>query len=201
MSSFIVYQKRERAVLKHRIKKGSPPIISVRRVEVQEMTSGENTANNSTFKPNRKIIAAATIAIILILAIALIVAFAWQNHPQPYPTPAVNPIVEGTFTVNAGSYKAFNFTFYPGDTSSWVDGIFTVNGNVEGINVYIMDSGNFINWTNGQTAYRYYETRLAKSGGVGTDIAFSSGTYYLVFDNLFSESSKNVNATIDYLHI
>ena len=165
------------------------------------MTANETATNSSTSKPNRKIVAAAAIAVILILATALIAVFAWQNHQQPYPTPAVNPIVESTFTVNAGSYKAYNFTVYPRDTSSWVDGTFTVNGNVEGINVYLMDSGNFIDWTNGQPAYRYYETRLAKAGGVGTDIAFSSGTYYLVFDNLFSESSKNVTATVNYLHI
>jgi hypothetical protein len=171
-------------------------------VGVQEMASTETTtaSPNASIQKKKLVVAAATV-IVLILAVALIAVFAWQNHQQPYPTPAVNPIVESTFTVNAGSYKAYNFTVYPRDTSSWVDGTFTVNGNVEGINVYLMDSGNFIDWTNGQPAYRYYETRLAKAGGVGTDIAFSSGTYYLVFDNLFSESSKNVTATINYLHI
>jgi hypothetical protein len=113
----------------------------------------------------------------------------------------VNTIVAGSFTIDPGSYKAYNFTVYPGDIPMGPGGSFTVNGNVQGIKVYLMDSGSFENWAIGQPANKYLETGVTTAAGVSIDQLLPSGTYYLVFDNLFSESSKNVTATINYAHL
>jgi hypothetical protein len=163
--------------------------------------SDEATPSNQVnpHKTNKKPLAVAAVAVIVILAAALIAAFAWQNQQQPYPTPVMQQIVSGNFTVNAGSYADYNFTV-PADFSRvWVSGDFTVSdGTANGINVYVMDVGNFTNWQNGQTAGKYYDSGKVNEGTVTTS-TLPSGTYYLVFDNTFSPASKNVAADVGLL--
>ncbi len=150
-------------------------------------------------KTNRKLLTILAVVIIVILAAALIAAFARQNQQQPFPTPAVQQIVPGNFTVNAGSYTDYNFTV-PADFSRvWVYGTFTVSDSaVSGINVYVMDNGNFTNWQNGQTANTYYDSGQVNAGTVNTT-TLPSGVYYLVFDNTLSTASRNVTADVGLL--
>jgi len=160
--------------------------------------SNESSQDNS-HRPSKKMLAIVAVTLIGILAVAVIAVLAWQNQNQPFPTPAVFPIMEGNFTVNAGSYKDYNFTV-PSDFSRvWVGGTFTVSdGAVSGIRVYIMDSANFTNWQNGQIANNYYDSGQANSGNVTTTTLLSR-TYYLVFDNTFSAASKNVTSDVNLL--
>jgi hypothetical protein len=105
-------------------------------------------------------------------------------------TPPIYPIVDGIITVNASSYKDYNFTVPSGSSQSEVQGTFTVSGgNENDIKVYIMDSTNFANWQNGQNASSYYNSGEATNGTIAVTL-YSGGTHFLVYDNTFDTSSQ-----------
>jgi hypothetical protein len=164
----------------------------------KKMMSNETSPNNQNpRKTNKKLLAIVAVAVIVIVVIGSIIAL--SNQQQPFPTPVVQPIAEGQFTVNAGSYTDYNFTVPADFSGAWVSGSFTVSDSaVNGIVVYVMDDGNFTKWQNGQTANTYYDSGQVNAGDV-TIAELRSGTYYLVFDNTFSAASKNVTAGIGLL--
>ncbi len=109
-------------------------------------------------------------------------------------TPPVRQIVHGLITVNASSYRAYNFTIPSEPSQAEVSGHFTASGgNGIGINVYIMDSDNFTSCQNCQNASQYYDSGESTNSSIRVNLP-SRGTYYIVYDNTFDNSSqKNVD--------
>jgi hypothetical protein len=158
--------------------------------------SNETAPNNhvNSHRANKKLLAAAAVAVIVIIAGSSFAAISWQNQNQPLPTPVVQQILNGDFTVNAGSYADYNFTVPSEFSKAWVDGTFTVSDDaMNDIIVYVMNGGNFTHWQNGGSVNKYYDSGQVGAGDVTTMI-LPSGTYYLVFDNTFSATSKNLTA-------
>jgi hypothetical protein len=144
---------------------------------------------------------ARTISLIIIVILISVAFFVNQEHPMG--TPPLNSIVDGSFTVNAGSYKAYNFTIPIDVSQCQVSGSFSVSGeNLSKIRVFIWDNAAFINWQSGHVS----QSPLGRSisfydSGLSTDrsIAASppSGTYWLIYTNN-STNSQNVISQADF---
>ncbi len=143
---------------------------------------------------NKMLLAVA--AIIIIVAVVEIVIFFTQNQGQLSPTPTVVTIVDGNLTVEATSYKYFNFTV-EGTMTSDVQGTFAVSGNSENIRVYIMDRANFTDWQNAHNARMYYDSGEVNNATIAVKVP-AGGDYYLVYDNTGSSTSKNVTTNVSY---
>jgi hypothetical protein len=132
------------------------------------------------------------VLIIVILSISLI-AVANMIRSNTRSLPAVNTIVKGLIAVNSSTFKVYPFTFHSDVSTIRVDGTFAVQDyNGSGIKVYIMDSANFVNWQNGDTFGTYYGNEEAKAGDITANLT-SVGTYFLVYDNTFSATSKIID--------
>jgi hypothetical protein len=131
--------------------------------------------------------------IVMIIATIIVAFFASENHPSS--TPYVERIVDETLLLNSNSYKSYDFSLPSIASSITVDGNFEVNGDTEGIKIYIMDSLNFASWQNTRTASMYYSSGELKSGNITATLTLA-GTYYLVYDNTSSLVSKNVTSQV-----
>jgi hypothetical protein len=132
--------------------------------------------------------------VVLVIAVALLILYL-------LPIIYTEDIVRGTITVNAGSYKYYQFTIPSRAFNIRVEGgIIASGGRGNDITMYIMDSTNFVNWQNGRGASAYYSSGQVTRVGFAFTLP-SGGTYYLVIDNTFSiTSQKNVEiqATLTY---
>jgi hypothetical protein len=115
-------------------------------------------------------------------------------------TPTPNSIVDGTFSVNASSFAAYNFTI-PQSIWNEVSSASVSISNDYKIRVYIMDSANFADWQNGLNASSYYNSGETNNFTINVDLP-ASGTYFLIFDNTFdANSQKNVTAQVFYFYV
>ena len=115
--------------------------------------------------------------------------------------PPIEVIVYGIISVNASSYKVYNFTIPSprGSTQSRVDGSFGASGGNNNIKVFIMDRANFAKWENGQNATTYYDSG-ERANGYFEIFLKAGGTYFLVYDNTADTTSqKNVQTTVGYM--
>jgi hypothetical protein len=86
------------------------------------------------FKRTQAIVAAT--ASIIIVATLISIAF-FSNQTTPVGTPPLYQIVDGNFTIEANSYKTYNFTTPTDISKSQVSGSFNVYGsNASTIRVY-----------------------------------------------------------------
>ena len=145
-----------------------------------------------------KVLIAIAVAIIAVIGVVAAVAFFTHGFFHPASTPIVQYIVNGNITVNASSYVSYNFTV---PATATVDGTFTVSGeNNSTIKVYVMDGANLAEWQKGQTASRYYDSGGVNAANVTATLP-QSGTYYLVYDNTFSSTAKNVTTQMDCYYV
>jgi hypothetical protein len=135
------------------------------------------------------------VTVVVILSASLIVAIEILR-PHPVGLPAVNTIMHGLITVNSNTYKVYPFTI-PSDVSmKKIEGTFTVSGNNEStIKVYVMNGTSFVNWQNGDAFSTYYNSGEATTGNITAKLT-SVGTYFLVYDNTFSTTPKNVDTKV-----
>ncbi len=149
---------------------------------------------------NRTLLAVPVVMIAIVTAISL-AAYFMESSIHAASTPMVREIVNGTFTVSAGSYEYYSFDVPSGASKTTVQGTFTVSGGGENeINLYVMDSANFANWQNGRNASWYYDSGELSTGTVTATLP-SDGNYDLIFDNTFSAGSKIVNAEVGFYYI
>jgi hypothetical protein len=116
-------------------------------------------------------------------------------------TPPLFVIVDEFVTVNASSYKSYNFAV-PSDAATVnIDCTFAVSGSSENkIKVYIMDSTNFANWQNGQNASSYYNSGEATNSSISITL-HSAGTYFIVYDNTFdTNTQKNIDTRVYFYY-
>ena len=138
---------------------------------------------------NRAIVATTVSLIIILISI---VFFASQIHPVG--TPPLHLIVDGTFTIDANSYKAYNFTTPTDISNCQVSGSFSVSGvNSSDIRVFIWDNAAFTSWQSGHVSQSrwgsiisFYDSGLATNGTIQAT-PYPGGTYFLIYQNNSTE--------------
>ena len=131
-------------------------------------------------------------AISLLIILILIVFFASQIHPVG--TPLVHLIFDENFTVDANSYKAYNFTTPTDISNCQVSGSFSVLGaNIGDIRVFIWDNAAFTSWQSGHVSQSrwgsiisFYDSGLATNGTIQAT-PYPGGTYFLIYLNNSTE--------------
>lgn len=141
-------------------------------------------------------------AIFVVIAILIIVVSGvalYPYHPTHLAeTPPLYMIVEESFIVNAGSYKAYNFTT-PADISTChVTGDFSVfPTNSSGFRVFIWSNAAFSTWQSGHSlllgvgTISFYDSGSSTNGTISAS-PYPGGTYWLLFLN---NSNAPVNVT------
>ena len=108
-------------------------------------------------------------------------------------------LVNGTITVKAGGYYDQSFTIDTGKMQNpSLSGSFTASGGSgNDIIVLVMDDMAFTNWVNGHQISTFYNSGKMTAGNIIANLA-NSGTYHLVYSNLFSTiSTKNVTTNVN----
>ena len=156
------------------------------------------TSLNSSFKIKgaqliqlRKILA--FVLVILIVAGSVGVALVLSKKPSLPPTAHAVQIVNATANVDAGAYLDYQFNIPSNSSRIHVSGDFNVqNRSSSGILVYIFDSTNFDNYSNGDYFGALYQSSQTTNGLISSNLD-SNGTYYLVLDNTLSTINQTVN--------
>ena len=139
--------------------------------------------------------------------IAFLISVAFFANREPFGTPLLYLIVEGNFTVNADSYKAYNFTTPTDISQCQVSGSFSVSGsNSSKIRVFIWDNAAFTNWQNGHVsksplgrAISFYDSGLSTNGTIDAS-PYPGGTYWLIYTNNSTEP-QNVISQADFWYM
>jgi hypothetical protein len=108
-------------------------------------------------------------------------------------------LLNGTITVDTGSFWYLQFIIPPESGQIQVSGGFTALGDGNDIRVYIMNDTSFnINAVPelGGHFSAYYDSGQLTTNSINVTLP-SGGTYYLVYDNTFSASQKNVNTQVN----
>jgi len=140
-----------------------------------------------------------TAAVSLIFVAVILLAIFSNQGVTPKSTPELFRIVDASFTVDPGSYKAYNFTMPSGSSNKGVSGTFNVTTpNTSDFRVFIWDNAAFTNWqTHGASLHlgfgviSFYDSGWSTSGTISHS-SFPDGTYWLLFTN---NSTKPVNVT------
>jgi hypothetical protein len=114
-------------------------------------------------------------------------------------TPPFFDVARGEISVNASSYKVYNFTIPSDSTQGQVMGYFeTSGGSGNNIRVYIMNSTNFDIWQQGGNATTIYDSGETVTGNISITYD-SGGSYFLVYDNTADAIlQKNVTTHVYY---
>jgi hypothetical protein len=140
--------------------------------------------------------------VILFLAIVVILSASSYMNSLNSTTTHVTNIVNGMATVNSNSYQTYTFTVPSGASNIAISGSFTASGGSgNDIKVLVLEQSDFTNWANGHTASCYYQSGQTTTGTISASLP-TSGTYVLVYDNMFSLfSQKNVSTKVDLSYI
>lgn len=158
--------------------------------------SGQISDSQSVSHKTNKLLILTAFLIVVIAAIPLVAWFISLGQVHPVSTPFPITVVKGNITINSGSYVYYNFTLSTHVNPS-VEGTFTVSGSDQKIRVYVMDCANFVDWQYARKASMYYDSGESSNGNVEANLPL--GNYYLVYDNTFSATSKNVTTEVSYL--
>jgi len=130
-------------------------------------------------------------------------AYSQPTIPFISPQPHAATITNSALTVSAHAISWYSFSVPPNATNVVVDGHFTATGGIgNDIIVYITDDDGLANLKNGHEARVWYNSQKATQSAIHTVLPNTPGTYYLVFDNLFSlltPKAVEVNATLNYM--
>jgi hypothetical protein len=115
---------------------------------------------------------------------------------QPQSVPALENLAVGTFSVSSGTPKEFRITV---DASRMTDvtvkGQFAVSSNNGGVEVYIFDEDDYINWRYGNDSIALYDSGRRTTGEIQARIV-RPGRYLLIFRNPSSSTPLDVHANI-----
>ncbi|HEV7646266.1 MAG TPA: hypothetical protein VGO50_20190 [Pyrinomonadaceae bacterium] len=108
-------------------------------------------------------------------------------------TPPVNIISGASVNIGAGKYQSYSFQVR--DTALLTGKFRAQGGPQNDIEAYILDQDGFLNWTNNRSAPAYYNSGRLTVGNI--DTVLGAGTYYLVFNNRYSQDDrKTVEASL-----
>jgi len=104
------------------------------------------------------------------------------------------------FTVYPGAFHSLKFVIPPDHKDANLKGHFTVvTGGAEGIKAFLLNDEDYANWQKGDTTYRYYDSGSVRQAYLDVPLlAWSAGTYYLVFDNQSQATTpKTITANLN----
>ena len=155
-------------------------------------------------KTRNLVIAVDAVIIIFVIGLALATAKVVPMAPQSQSL----SIFTGSLTVDRGGYVSYPVTVSNGTTDAQIKGSFEVTSPGGGdIQVYVMDNVNLFIWANNRgnaNITTYYKSGIVSSGIIKSGL-LSPGTYYLIVDNTFSNSSQkivvaNVSLGLQYIN-
>ncbi len=90
-----------------------------------------------------------------------------------------------TFTVYPGAFHSLKFVVPPDHKYANLKGRFSVvSGSGDEIRAFLLNDEDYVNWQKGYTTYRYYDSGSARQAYLDVPLlAWSAGSYYLVFNN------------------
>lgn len=149
------------------------------------------------FKRNHAHLAKNTaIVVILIVAGFVLVCNFYHPHPISTPIPSNRILLNGTVTINSGASWSLPFIIPPNSYQIKVSGNFTVSGNNENyIRAYIMNESSFM--INGRYSGAVYDSGQVAAANINVALPNGGGIYYLMFDNVFSNSQKEVDVQMN----
>ncbi len=107
--------------------------------------------------------------------------------------PPVNIISGASVNIGAGKYQSYSFQVR--DTALLTGKFRAQGGPQNDIEAYVLDQDGFLNWTNNHSAPAYYNSGRLTVGTI--DTVLGAGTYYLVFNNRYSQDDrKTVEANL-----
>ena len=147
------------------------------------------------------------VTVSLVIVAVLIATVFFANQIRPVGTPPLYLIIDGNFTVEAESYKAYNFTTPTDISSCQVSGSFSVYGsNSSKIRVFIWDNAAFTNWQSGHVsqsplgrAISFYDSTLSTNGTISAS-PYPGGTYWLIYTNNSTEP-QNVTSQATFWYM
>jgi hypothetical protein len=143
----------------------------------------------------RNISIVAIVIIVLVVLFSVIVASWMMSLRRPPGLPTSYAVVDGSFTINASSFKVYPFELSSEAVRWRFEVQFAVPGNnTNTVRVYVLNSTNFVNWENGAAFNAAYDSGQVTQGNFETYALPVGEAYFLVFDNTFSSTSINVNA-------
>jgi len=154
------------------------------------------------------ILVSSTIGIAALVAILVATGYLPLNLPSLTSSTSTEseytePIVSGVVSVDAGEFQYEQFKV-PADASiPIVRGSFLVSGgDMENINVMIVNGDGFASWQNGLAPEdHYYLSSQVMTANLEAKVP-SGTTLYLVFDNRHSlDSAKSIDAEIELAYL
>jgi hypothetical protein len=149
---------------------------------------------------NARIIVIVVVVFAIVIAVLLLKPWLPADANRPAPHTENRVLLNGTITVNAGSYVYYNFTI-PSIPNGYkfVNGNFSVlNGN--SIRVYIMNETSFNNLkANGFKDGTYYDSGQVATGVISTNNLIEGATYFLVYDNSLQTSLATVTTEVNLI--
>jgi hypothetical protein len=135
-----------------------------------------------------------TLKIIAIILAVILVAFAFFFFIRlntPMGTPPIYHIVNlKNLTLENSKYSVYNFTTQSGNQ---IYGSFNAT---EPIQVYIVNSANFVNWEKGQNITPIYSSGKVANAIFDHVSLPSSGIYYIIYDNTSGLKVVNVDSQV-----
>jgi type II secretory pathway pseudopilin PulG len=158
------------------------------------------------------IIVIVLVVIVVVGAVGAIAAISFYNFARSSTSnlrlPHTANIVNGLITVQPRNYTHYSITVPGGATGIAIGGSFSVSGGTgNNIEVLVLDQSNYNNWQNAyqlsviynnwKSDYRlrtYYDSGQVTTGTIAASLSIS-GVYYLVYSNVPSTVTKNVQTT------
>jgi hypothetical protein len=100
--------------------------------------------------------------------------------------------------VNSRSFASYKFNIPASTTNVEVSGEFSAAGGADNeIEVYVLADDAFVTWRSGYAANVLYDSGRVDHGSIEATLPAGVGSYYLVFDNRFSQrTGKTVQANV-----
>jgi len=124
----------------------------------------------------------------------------YQSPSSSPTTPTKEQLVSGQTIVKAGAYFYEQFAV-DRVRNARVTGSFNASGGTSNdIEVLLLEESSFENWKNGHSAPALYSSGHITSGKIDVLLG-QTGTYYIVFNNVFSQSEKQVFSDISLTYL
>jgi hypothetical protein len=109
-------------------------------------------------------------------------------------------IVNGSVAIPAGNYHYYGFDIPHGETSLSITGSFIASGGTANdIEVLVMDQAHYGTWMSGYQVSTYFDSGRVSNGNIYAPLP-GSGTYYLIYSNIFSTTYDKTVQTNAMLH-
>lgn len=109
-----------------------------------------------------------------------------------------------SFSLHAGAFHVLKLVVPPHlINGANLKGSFSVVGNMDGIEAFLVNEVDYDNWQSGYTTFRYYDSGTVRKGSLDVPLLDPSpGIYYLVFQNhSTAKSVKTIQANVDLTYI